>query len=343
MREKRSSGLDLGGVSLERSRASRRGGQPARGGAFTLIELLVVIAIISILVAMLIPALAQAKAIFRLTACSSNQRNAANAWLTYAESHQGRFPGYALSTVEYWGPCWMNILNREYYRNNDPRFYPTSAYGDEPTCGPLVRFWNFWDTGVPQYWDNKQLGIKYMCCPEYKGWGFYNGTTSSPPSNVWSRPWIANNWVVGGHYDWNVPGANDSNGWGGMVLSNPRSVNPAYYYYYLGNRRDAFVNPASKYMMWEGEPGRDQDRYTGLDIPAGSGKLLLDVNPNRIDGGRAEWTAAGGDWAFRHLLPVNQALWQQKARAPALYVDGHVNVLNPNTSIHLDKYFNARS
>jgi prepilin-type N-terminal cleavage/methylation domain-containing protein len=329
MREKRSRDLGPGRVSLRESRTSRR------GGAFTLIELLVVIAIISVLVAMLIPALTQARALFRLTACQSNQRNAGTAWLTYAESHQGRFPGYALSTVEYWGPCWMNILNREYYRNNDPRYYPTSAYGDEPTCGPLVRFWNFWDTGVPKYYDNKQLGIKYMCCPEYRGWGMFPGAAS----NVWSRPWIANNYVVGNHYDWLAVGANDANGFGGMILPNPQSVNPAYYYYILGNRRDAFVSPSSKYMMWEAEAGRDQDRYTGLDIPVGSGKLLLDVAPNRIDQGRAEWTAAGGDWAFRHLLGVNQALWQQKARAPALYVDGHVQVLNPNTSIHLDKYF----
>ena len=314
-------------------------GHPARHGAFTLIELLVVISIISVLVAMLIPALTQARSLFRLTACQSNQRNAGSAWLTYAESHQGRFPGYAKSTVEYWGPCWMNILNREYYHNNDPRYYPTSAYGDEPTCGPLVRFWDFWDDSVPKYFDNKQLAIKYMCCPEYKAWGVYPGAAS----NVWSRPWIANQWAVGGHYDWNVPGANDANGWGGMVLSNPQSVNPAYYYYYLGNRREAFVSPSSKYMMWEAEAGNDQDNYGGgVEFPANSGKVRLNVAPNRTDATKAEWTADGGEWAFRHLLGVNPALWQQKARAPALYVDGHVQVLNPNESFFMDKYFNAR-
>lgn len=64
---------------------------PSRpGGAFTLIELLVVMAIITILGAMLLPALVRAKDQARRIQCISNQRQLIVAWSIYPIDHQER-------------------------------------------------------------------------------------------------------------------------------------------------------------------------------------------------------------------------------------------------------------
>jgi len=58
--------------------------------AFTLVELLVVIGIIALLVAILLPALNQAREQARRVICTSNVRQLTAAWLMYANEHKGR-------------------------------------------------------------------------------------------------------------------------------------------------------------------------------------------------------------------------------------------------------------
>lgn len=82
---------------------------------FTLIELLVVISIVSVLISLLLPALASARDNARLVQCASNQRGIGLAVNLYAEDSKDYYPSAIIATG-----TWSKYIGVKYLNVNFP-------------------------------------------------------------------------------------------------------------------------------------------------------------------------------------------------------------------------------
>ena len=125
-----------------------------RRNAFTLIELLVVISIIALLIALLLPTLAQARESAGHTICLSNQRQLALATLVYAADHDGIVP-----PADFGAPwptnVWPNIMlpwvnDEELYKCPNGRFPEKMVvYSPNGHMWLFYAHWGFPIRGVP--------------------------------------------------------------------------------------------------------------------------------------------------------------------------------------------------
>jgi len=279
----------------------RKPGQKTK--AFTLLELVIVLAVAIVLTAALTATFSQASDQVRQITCQNYMGQVGVAMNGFAQTHEGRFPGGALgtrpdgSTV---GTNWVGLLNYEF-------FHPGPQM---PSSGGPILFYLPWSA---TFLDTRI----YVTCPSIRAW-------NSAPSytNMYARPWMMNRDAAGGP-NW---GGYGIQGPYGKLVPLPQPFDPMFSVYYLGARQDFFASPSYKFLVQETEYAND---LVYAAWPYRPETVKLNANP-----ARPPWASDPPPWAFRHNLGPDARLYQGRARAPALFIDTHVEVIHPTDSIN---------
>ena len=178
--------------SLILSKPSRRG--------FTLIELLVVISIIATLMALILPAIQQARASARTVECKNNLKNISLAAHNFASSRRS-LPPLGIYTLAAGSPPTAVGL-----RSWVVELTPFMDRRDIADRWDNAQAWNY-TTGVAGAVDNLSLGrtfIKVLACPDDQSAIGVNGGLSYVGNNGYMIYGGTSNRWVAGDLDWNL-------------------------------------------------------------------------------------------------------------------------------------------
>jgi len=153
------------------SRADRGRGSKA----FTLIELLVVVAIIAVLVALLLPALKQARDMAKTVVCGSNLKQLGTAAVMYGHDYNDYFPpayyrddSRNISTTWYVLLCWgYDRFNHPGYLGKERRVF---------TCPSAPDRSGFWNQSLGYGWNYVYLTFGYFMENPWYHNGYWNVT-----------------------------------------------------------------------------------------------------------------------------------------------------------------------
>jgi prepilin-type N-terminal cleavage/methylation domain-containing protein/prepilin-type processing-associated H-X9-DG protein len=139
--------------------------------AFTLVELLVVIGIIALLISILMPALATARAQAVRLKCASNLRTLGQVMQQYANDHKGMIPrDYSWGEPDH--PFWAELLARYMKKPMPKPAIPSSAAGDAVMAPYLAKI----DWLQCPAFPNDLQGVDFVI----NGWDKYNpGSTGA--------------------------------------------------------------------------------------------------------------------------------------------------------------------
>jgi prepilin-type N-terminal cleavage/methylation domain-containing protein len=230
----------ISGAASFRVRFVHRGDvvmQKRRG--FTLIELLVVVAIIALLIAILLPSLANARDTAKTASCAANMRQVGSIVQLFAAENDGRAPGSAL------GPngsvAWQQILNQE-----------VLAKGKNTKYGVGGRFGNVSDT-------------RTLSCTKYEP----NGRTD------YRRPWVLNSYAnaannsPNGSGDLVASGKFDKQWYYDTAQGGPGTLSK----YFLGAKLTYFAS--DQVLMYESWAGNDVG--SGATTPDTQGRITAPI------------------------------------------------------------------
>ncbi len=144
----------------------RRLSLPPAAKAFTLIELMIVVTIISILAAMLLPALKQAKAMAWTSACANNMKQHSFSVVSFADEHDDYLPCLqsSIKVAEYVNVLFPSVdqttgLNYPWWRSSSSNlFWPYITPLQKTQCPAYQKK----ATDLAECWETYRLNGMYM-------------------------------------------------------------------------------------------------------------------------------------------------------------------------------------